>query len=81
MQVLADADAIANEWVTPTRLEHVLDKLPGHCMEKMRDIIMAMQEDVRREGRGEIVWSEAVAKAIGKKAVTLYKDYLRAKVA
>lgn len=81
MQVLSDANAVADEWVTPTRLEHVLDKLPGHCMEKMRDIIQAMQEDVRREGRGEIVWSEAVAKAIGKKAVTLYKDYLKSKVA
>lgn len=80
MQVLEDANAVAEEWVTPMRLEHVLDKLPGHCMEKMRDIIVAMQEDVRREGKGEIVWSEGVAKSIGKKAVELYKNYLRSKV-
>jgi len=80
MQVLSDANAVADEWVTPMRLEHVLDKLPGHCMEKMRDIIVAMQEDVRREGRGEIVWSETVAKAIGKKAVELYKTYLKSKI-
>lgn len=80
MQVLSDANAVADEWVTPTRLEHVLDKLPGHCMEKMRDIIVAMQEDVRREGRGEIVWSDSVAKSIGKKAVELYKAYLKSKI-
>jgi hypothetical protein len=80
MQVLADANAVANEWVTATRLEHVLDKLPGHCMEKMRDIIAAMQEDVLREGKGEIVESESVKKAIGKKAAEMYKSYLNAKM-
>jgi hypothetical protein len=76
-QVLADAQAVADEWVTYTRLEHVLDKLPGHCMEKMRDIIAAMTEDVLREGKGEIVESDAVKKAIGKKTAVMYKDYLR----
>ena len=40
----------------------------------------AMQEDVRREGKGEIVWSESVAKAIGKKAVDLYKNFLKSKI-
>jgi hypothetical protein len=81
MKALDDANAVANEWVTATRLEHVLDKLPGHCMERMRDIIAAMQEDVLREGKGEIVESDAVRKAIGKKAVDLYKAYLKSKIA
>ncbi len=80
MQALSDANAVANEWVTATRLEHVLDKLPGHCMERMRDIIAAMQEDVLREGKGEIVESDAVKKAIGKKAVEMYKSFLNAKI-
>lgn len=80
MAVLEDANSVANEWVTATRLEHVLDKLPGHCMEKMRDIIAAMQEDVLREGKGEIVESEAVKKSIGKKTVDMYKNYLKAKM-
>lgn len=80
MQVLADAEAVANEWITPMRLEHVLDKLPGHCIERMRDIIAAMIEDVLREGKGEIVESEAVKKAIGKKAAVAYKEYLNAKL-
>lgn len=78
MQVLEDAQAVADEWVTATRMQHVLDKLPGHCMEKMRDIIAAMTEDVNREGAGEFVPSEAVNKAIGKKTAGMYKDMLKA---
>lgn len=78
--VLDDAEKIADEWVTPMRLEHVLDKLPGHSMERMRDIIFMMQEDVLREAAGEIVESEAVKKAIGKKAVVLYKQFLTSKL-
>ena len=80
MAVLEDANAVANEWVTATRLEHVLDKLPGHCMEKMREIIAAMTEDVLREGKGEIVESDAVKKSIGKKTVDMYKNYLKAQI-
>ena len=80
MQVLADAETVAEEWVTATRLQHVLDKLPGHSMEKMREIIAAMTEDVLREGSGEIVESETVKKAIGKKTALAYKDYLKVKL-
>lgn len=76
-KVLSDAQEVADEWVTFTRLQHVLDKLPGHCMEKMRDIIAAMTEDVLREGVGEIVDSPAVKKAISTKTAILYKDYLK----
>lgn len=77
MQMLSDANAVANDWVTATRLEHVLDKLPGHCMERMREIISAVQEDVLREGKGEIVESDAVKKAIGKKTAEMYKSFIK----
>jgi hypothetical protein len=80
MQVLADANAVANEWVTAQRLSHVLDKLPGHTIEKMREIISAMTEDVLREGKGEIVESESVKKAIGKKTVEMYKSLLNSQI-
>jgi len=80
MQALADANAVAEEWCTATRLEHVLDKLPGHCMERMREIIAAMTEDVYREGKGEIIESKAVEKALGKKTVDLYKAYLQSQI-
>ena len=49
-------------------------------MKLIPKILPAVQEDVRREGKGEIIWSEAVAKAIGKKAVDLYKAYLKSKI-
>ena len=80
MKVMADANAVAEEWITTNRLEHILQKIPNHGMEKMREIIAAAQEDVKREGSGEIVWSDAVAKAIGKKTVDMYKAYLKSKI-
>lgn len=78
MKVLDDANAIANEWVTVMRLQHVLDKIPKspNSMGTIPQIIKAMQEDVLREAEGEIVVTEMVKKAIGKKAVELYKQHL-----
>jgi len=77
LQVLTEANEIAEEWVTPMRLEHVLDKLPQDIgMEKIPDIIKAMVEDVYREGEGELVQSKEVEKAIGKKTVFLFKKRL-----
>lgn len=80
LKVLTDAQNIADEWVTNMRLQHVLDKMPGHCMEKMRDIITAMQEDILREGAGEIVDGKEVRGAIGKKTVDLYKAMLKSSI-
>jgi hypothetical protein len=77
LKVLEDAQAIAQEWVTPMRIEHVLDKIPDASMEKMGDIIRAMQEDVSREAAGEIVWSEAVAKTIGRFTAKLTKEHFQ----
>lgn len=76
-EVLAEANAIANEWVTTTRLQHVLDKIPGHNLSMMQKIIAAMSEDVLREGKGEIVDSKEARKAINQKTVAMYKEYLK----
>lgn len=76
LKVMEDANNIANEWVTATRLQHVLDKIPGHSMKEIPKLLSAMTEDVMREGSGEIVDNEAVRSAIKKKTVTMYKDYL-----
>jgi hypothetical protein len=77
LKVLTEADEIAEEYVTAMRLRHVLDKLPGHCIERMPEIIKAMIEDVEREAAGEIVSNNFVRKAIGKKTALTYKDYLK----
>ena len=61
LKVLADAEAIANEWVTEQRLSHVLQHIVAEPdptvsvigMEQMGDVIKAMIEDVEREAKGE----------------------------
>jgi hypothetical protein len=77
LKVLEDAKAIANEWVTATRLEHVLQKITDHGMDKIPVIMAAMIEDITREGSGEIVDSKEARKAISGKTVELYKVYLK----
>jgi hypothetical protein len=77
-QILESADAVAIEWVTPMRLEHVLDKLTGEKdMTLTGTVIQAMVEDVLREAAGEIVNEKAVQRAIGARAAKLYKAWLQ----
>jgi len=81
LKVLSDAKEIAEEWVTPMRLQHVLQKFPADVnMEAMADVIKAMIEDVYREGRDEIVESKEVGKAIGGMTVKLFKQKLQSKL-
>lgn len=79
-QVIENANAIANEYVVEERLRHVLDKLiaAGVPMEMSSTpkVIAAMQEDVKREASGEIVWSKEAERAVGNKARELYKKYV-----
>lgn len=78
LKVLEESYAIANEWVTEMRLEHVLDKLPQDIeIKDMPIIIKAMIEDVNREGEGEFIPSKDVDKAIGKKTAVLFKQRLQ----
>lgn len=76
--VLAEAEAIATEWVTPMRLQHVLQKLPDATddMRTIPSLIKAMVEDVYREGTGEIVESKEASQAIGKRAAMLFKEHV-----
>lgn len=81
LKVLEDAKAIAEEWVTNLRLEHVLQKFPADVnMESMGDVIKAMLEDVYREGKDEIIESKEASKAIGGKTVQLFKQKLNSKL-
>lgn len=83
--VLEAANSIAEEWVTPMRLEHVLQVI--RVMRHMKDqqpidltdtghVISAMIEDIRREAKDEIVVSADALKAIGKRTARLYKQKL-----
>jgi len=88
--VLTEAKAIAEEWVTPMRLNHILDtalstlkavqglddsrKVLGP--EDTKIIIEIMWEDVTREAKGEILESKEAMKAIGNRTAYLYKQWL-----
>jgi len=75
LKILKDAIEIAEEWVTPMRLNHVLDKLTDIELDikYTGKVIYAMIKDVRREAKGEIVENQEVMKAIGKKTAQLFK--------
>lgn len=77
LKVLDDAKEVAEEWVTPMRISHVMDKIPNATMSDMRLILTAMDEDIRREGEGEIEWSKAVEKAISRATVDGVKKYFQ----
>lgn len=74
LQVLSIAIDIANEWVTPMRLNHVLDAFPGASVEKTGDIIKAMAADIEREGAGEIQFSKEAMKQISRRTAELFKE-------
>jgi len=77
LQILTKANEIAEEWVTPRRLEHVLQKIPQDIgLESTRLVIDSMIEDILREAKGEIVDSIDARKAIGKRTVKLFKNKL-----
>lgn len=82
LKVLADAQAIADEWVNEMRLAHVLDhvraaKQKELGMEDTPDIIKEMLADVSKEAKGEIVESKESRKAISGKTVQMFKDFLK----
>lgn len=81
LAVEADAHRIAVEWVTPMRMEHVLDRLRAEGVDVKSisatgRVIAAMTEDVLREGAGEIVESRAARKAIGALAARVFRSGL-----
>lgn len=74
LKVLSIAIDIADEWVTPQRLNHVLDAFPSASVEKTGDIIKAMAADIEREGAGEIQFSKEAMKQIGRRTAELFKE-------
>lgn len=77
LQILKDADKIAEEWTTAERLRHILDKIQCKLEDKSIGLVIkAMVEDIYREGKDELVESSATNKAIAKKTVKLFKNYM-----
>lgn len=87
-KVLEDARAIAEEWVTPMRLRHVLDRAKALMngirgadlvpleMSDTKIIINMMVDDIKAEAKGEIVESREAMNAIGRRTAGLFHDWL-----
>jgi hypothetical protein len=81
LAVLAEAQAIAQEWVTPMRLAHVLDKLPRPLdMSTTPRVIAAMVTDVYREASGEVVESRDATTAIGRRTASMFREWLQEQI-
>jgi hypothetical protein len=75
LKVLTESREVADEWVTPMRMKHVLDKLPHvEGIEHTGDVIRAVLEDVLREGAGEFEDTKFVRKAISAEAARQWKQ-------
>jgi hypothetical protein len=77
--VLEGVALIIDEWVTPMRLEHILDKMgetESISIEKTKGVIARMTEDVLRESDGEVVDTMPLRKEIGNRTAKLFKQYL-----
>lgn len=79
-EMLVGAEAIAFEWVTAMRLEHVIDGVLASRDDKvigMQDtaaVIQAMVADVVREAVGEIVDNPLARRAIGARTAQIFKQ-------
>lgn len=83
-QLLEEGQAIAEEWVTTMRLEHVVDKLRAEAINSGKEfvedmtitglVIKAMIDDIYTEAEGEIVESKEAKGAIGKLTAKLWSQ-------
>lgn len=84
LQMLEDAKEIAEEWVTPMRLQHVMDKLSLDGKEltikDTREVITAMTQDIGEESKGEIKWGKEVYQALSRNSAVLFKSHLKKKL-
>ena len=71
-----NAKQLAREWVTPNRIEHILQHSNYTTIEQTKAFICAMVEDVMREGDFEVRNTKENRGAIGQLAAALYKEYL-----
>jgi hypothetical protein len=77
LRKIEEAKAIANEWVTRERLNHILGKGIEAKIENTGKVIELMTEDIIREAAGEIVDSSNARKEIARQTALLFKETLR----
>lgn len=75
MEVLKDAERIAEEWVTVNRLKNAEShfKPEEWQITNLGNIIRYISEDIEREGEGELTFDKTVKNAISKKTASVFK--------
>ena len=74
LEVLQEAEKIADEWVVPERIRHVADALGLKIgVENIGPLIKGVRADMAREAAGEIVVNDATWKAIAKQTAVTVK--------
>ncbi len=80
VQILLEAKAVAEEWVTEERIRHVLDgnQIPLD-MAKTGDFIRALLEDIKREAGNEIDWTNEkdINRQIGTVGAQMFKKMVQ----
>jgi len=76
LEVLAEADKVAMEWVTKQRLENAKSHFEEGqwCLEKLGSIIRYIVKDVEREAEGEVVFGSEARRSVGKRVAHLLKQ-------
>jgi len=83
LEVIKKANDIAEEWVTPMRLRHVIDSIESstgikvESMENTKAVMTAMIADVLRESKDEIVDSKQARTAMCRMTAKLLKKYFQ----
>jgi hypothetical protein len=79
-----NARKVAQEFVVPMRLEHILDKMRAEklgeddiSIKDTKTVIHRMIMDIRAEELASIVWSKDVSKAIAREASQVFQAYLK----
>jgi len=80
LDVLNEAEEVANEWVTEMRFNHVSDHLKARGVEESTEntveFMKGMLEDIKREGSQEIKFSSPVNRAINTATAKMLKARL-----
>jgi len=78
-----EGQSIAQEFVTPMRLQHVLDRaktelgIEPNDPKYIPDLIKLMVEDITREAKGEVEMSKQAVKYIGNATAVMFKQNLQ----
>lgn len=78
LEILTKAKDIATEWVTRERLNHILTGNNIELkIENIGKVIPLMQDDIAREGRGEVILSSEAIKEISRATALLVKEEIK----